>query len=85
MRGLLEQLLLLLVEVGRDPNMDIELADAPDASRIGWINRIFVPLAEAYLQLAVDGIEDEELSHTDPDIVDPAALDHFRDGKAMAA
>jgi len=27
------------------------------------------------LQLAVDGIEDEELSHTDPDIVDPAALE----------
>ncbi len=44
-------------------------------SRIGWVNRIFVPLAEAYLQLAVDGIEDEELSHTDPDIVDPAALE----------
>ncbi len=44
-------------------------------SRIAWVNRIFVPLAEAYLQLAVDGIEDEELSHTDPEIVDPAVLE----------
>lgn len=62
---------------------DVQLLFGPEVprnrgfttSRISWINRIFVPLAEAYLQLVVDQIEDEELSHTDPEIVDPAALE----------
>jgi hypothetical protein len=39
------------------------------------MNRLFLPLAEAYLQLAVDGSKDVELSHTDPQLVDPAVLE----------
>jgi hypothetical protein len=34
-----------------------------------------VPIAESYLQMAVDGDEEAELSHTDPEIVDPAVLE----------
>jgi len=33
------------------------------AQRINWINRLFVPLAQKYLQCAVDELEDEEISH----------------------
>jgi hypothetical protein len=62
---------------------DVQLLFGPEVpqnrgfspQRIDWITRMFVPLAEAYLQFAVDGIEDEEISHTDPDIVDPAVLE----------
>ena len=53
------------------------------SQRIDWINRMFVPLAEAYLQCAVDeddradqgGGEFDEISHTNPEIVDPAVLE----------
>ncbi len=45
------------------------------ASRIDWINRLFVPLAETYLQMGVDGINDEEISHTDPETVDPSVIE----------
>ncbi|MDP6445646.1 MAG: virulence factor SrfB [Pirellulaceae bacterium] len=45
------------------------------SDRIDWTNRIFVPIAESYLQMAVDGDEEAELSHTDPEIVDPAVLE----------
>lgn len=40
------------------------------AQRINWINRLFVPLAQAYLDNAVDEVDDE-ISHTDPEIVAP--------------
>ena len=43
--------------------------------RISWINRLLVPLAEAYLQMAVDGVTDEAISHTDAELVDPAVLE----------
>ena len=43
--------------------------------RIDWINRLLVPLAEKYLQLAVDGVEDEEVTHTDPETVDAAVVE----------
>ncbi len=39
------------------------------AQRINWINRLFVPLAQTYLEYAVDVVEDVEISHTDPDLV----------------
>ena len=53
------------------------------SQRIDWINRMFVPLAEAYLQAAVEetaqaeqgGGELDEISHTNPEIVDPAVLE----------
>lgn len=62
---------------------DVQLLFGPEvpknrqftSQRIDWINRMFVPLAEAYLQLAVDGVEDEELTHTDPELVDPAVVE----------
>jgi hypothetical protein len=52
------------------------------SERIDWINRLFVPLAEAYLQAAVDEVENQdtdaepfEISHTDPELIDPAVLE----------
>jgi len=52
------------------------------SQRIDWINRMFVPLAEAYLQAAVDEVEEQEgdeesfeISHTDPELVDPSVLE----------
>lgn len=45
------------------------------SNRITWINRFFVPLAQQYLTLAVSGITDEPISHTDPDIIAPEILD----------
>ena len=51
------------------------------SQRVDWINRLFVPLAETYLQIAVEGLESEgetepfEISHTDPERVDPAVLE----------
>ena len=52
------------------------------SQRIDWINRLFVPLAEAYLQAAVDEVQTEEadgevheITHTDLELVDPAVLE----------
>lgn len=59
------------------------------SQRIDWINRMFVPLAESYIQTAVEfgtgerGGEEspdmdgsrQAISHTDPDLVDPAVLE----------
>jgi hypothetical protein len=46
--------------------------------RIQWVNRLFVPLAHAYLENAGAGIG-EPLSHTDPDIVTPEVLQSLQD------
>jgi len=62
---------------------DIQLLFGPEvpknrgfgSDRINWMNRLFVPLAESYLQLAVEGVTDEEITHTDPELVDPAVLE----------
>jgi len=62
---------------------DVQLLFGPEvpknrgfsSERIDWVNRLFVPLAETYLQMAVDGVDDEVISHTDPDIVEPAVLE----------
>lgn len=48
------------------------------AHRINWINRLFVPLAQRYLELAVDVVEDEEISHTDSDLVAPEVVDSLQ-------
>ncbi len=51
------------------------------SQRVDWVNRLFVPLAEACLQAAVDEVgvgrdeEHVEISHTNPEIVDPAVLE----------
>lgn len=46
--------------------------------RVHWMNRLFVPLAQAYLNNAVDDVTDEPMSHTDPAIVDPAVLESLQ-------
>jgi len=48
------------------------------AQRINWINRLFVPLAQAYLECAVDHIEDDEISHTDPEFVAPEVVESLQ-------
>lgn len=48
------------------------------AQRVSWINRLFVPLAQAYLNNAVDNVTDESISHTNPELVDPSVLDSLQ-------
>jgi hypothetical protein len=48
------------------------------AQRVHWMNRLFVPLAQAYLNNAVDDVQDEPISHTDPEIVDPVVLESLQ-------
>jgi hypothetical protein len=82
-RLLEKKIVPLFAEVLGLENEDVQLLFGPEvpknrefrAQRVNWVNRLFVPLAEAYLQNAVDGVDNEELSHTDPEIVDPAILD----------
>lgn len=65
---------------------DVQLLFGPEvprnrefrSQRIQWINRLFVPLAQAYLNHAVDHVRDEPISHTDPELVDPAILDSLQ-------
>jgi hypothetical protein len=65
---------------------DVQLLFGPEvpknrgfgSSRIDWINRLFMPLAEKYLQMAVDEVADEELTHTDPETVDPTVVDSLQ-------
>ncbi len=62
---------------------DVQLLFGPEvprnrefrAQRVNWINRMFVPLAQAYLDNAVDDVSDEPISHNDPEVVDPAVLE----------
>ncbi len=49
------------------------------AQRVSWINRFFVPLAQAYLNNAVDNVTDEPITHTDPETVDPSVLDSLQE------
>ncbi len=49
------------------------------ADRILWINRLFVPLAQAYLQNAVDENPQTIISHTDPIYVDPEIVQSLQD------
>ena len=49
------------------------------AQRVNWINRLFVPLAQAYLNDAVDDVTDEPISHTDPEVVDPSVIDSLQE------
>jgi hypothetical protein len=49
------------------------------AQRINWINRLFVPLAQAYLEFAVDQMTNETISHTDPQYVAPEVVDSLQE------
>jgi len=66
---------------------DVQLLFGPEvprnreirSQRVNWINRLFVPLAQAYLNNAVDEVTDEPISHTDPEVVDPAVADSLQE------
>ncbi len=47
--------------------------------RVTWINRLFVPLAQAYLDNSVNEVTDEPITHTDPETVDPAVVDSLQE------
>jgi len=49
------------------------------AQRVAFMNRLFVPLAQRYLDNAVDEVTDEPISHTEPEIVDPAVVELLQD------
>jgi len=65
---------------------DVQLLFGPEvprnreirAQRVNWMNRLLVPLSQAYLNHAVDEVTDEPISHTDPEIVDPAVVDSLQ-------
>ncbi len=62
---------------------DVQLLFGPEvpknrgwtAQRINWMNRLFVPLAEAYLQAAVDDDANTTITHTDPERVEPSVVE----------
>ena len=64
---------------------DVQLLFGPEAPqnrglrslRLNWINRLFVPLAQAYLTNAGDDLPDP-ISHTDPEIVDPTIVESLQ-------
>lgn len=66
---------------------DVQLLFGPEvprnrelrSQRVNWINRLFVPLAQAYLDNAVDDVSDEPISHTDPEVVDPTMVDSLQE------
>ncbi len=49
------------------------------SDRVLWINRLFVPLAQAYLQNAVDENSQTLISHTDPDYVDDEIVESLQE------
>ncbi|MFV1967087.1 MAG: virulence factor SrfB, partial [Pirellulaceae bacterium] len=48
------------------------------ALRVHWMNRLFVPLAQAYLINAVDEVE-EKITHTDASVVAPEVVQSLQD------
>lgn len=48
------------------------------AQRISWINRLFVPLAQAYMQHAVDDNVSEPITHDDRETVSQEVVDAFQ-------
>jgi len=66
---------------------DVQLLFGPEvprnreirAQRVNWINRIFVPLTQAYLDNAVDEVTDEPISHTDPEVVEPVVVESLQE------
>lgn len=66
---------------------DVQLLFGPEvprnrefrSQRIGWINRLFVPLAQEYLNLAIDDVTEEPVSHDDPAIVDATVVESLQE------
>jgi len=64
---------------------DVQLLFGPEVPRnreirtprIHWMNRLLVPLSQAYLNNAVDNVTDP-ISHTDPELVDPAVVESLQ-------
>ena len=62
---------------------DVQLLFGPEvpknrgwtAQRVNWMNRLFVPLAEGYLQAAVDDDRSATISHADPQRVEPSVVE----------
>lgn len=65
---------------------DVQLLFGPEvpknreirSQRILWINRLFVPLAQAYLRAAAEDASVDPISHTDPEIVDPTVVESLQ-------
>ena len=65
---------------------DVQLLFGPEvprnrefrAQRVHWMNRLFVPLAQAYLNNAGRRRADEPISHTDPELVDPVVVESLQ-------
>ena len=64
---------------------DVQLLFGPEvprnrelrAQRVSWMNRLFVPLAQAYLANAGDDVG-EPINHTDPGLVDPVVVESLQ-------
>ena len=64
---------------------DVQLLFGPEvprnrelrAQRVNWMNRLFVPLAQAYLANAGDDVADP-ITHTDPELVDPVVVESLQ-------
>jgi hypothetical protein len=64
---------------------DVQLLFGPEvprnreirSQRVNWINRLFVPLAQAYLTNASDDVT-EPINHTDPEVVDPVVVESLQ-------
>jgi hypothetical protein len=64
---------------------DVQLLFGPEvprnrefrANRVHWMNRLFVPLAQAYLVNAGDDVADP-ITHTDPELVDPVVVESLQ-------
>ncbi|MGA2063651.1 MAG: virulence factor SrfB [Thermoguttaceae bacterium] len=64
---------------------DVQLLFGPEvprnrefrANRVHWMNRLFVPLAQAYLVNAGDDVSDP-ITHTDPELVDPVVVESLQ-------
>lgn len=59
---------------GPDTNLNREFAGL----RIRWINHLFVPLAQQYLVHAGADDSETEISHLDPEIVDPKVVESLQ-------
>lgn len=65
---------------------DVQLLFGPEVprnheirtQRVNWINRLFVPLAQRYLDAVTNGSDDERICHTDPDVVDPVVVESLQ-------
>jgi hypothetical protein len=64
---------------------DVQLLFGPEvprnrelrAHRVSWMNRLFVPLAQAYLSNAGDDVG-EPITHTNPEVVDPVVVESLQ-------